>query len=111
MHPQVLLNGVPIPLDKTPKIFDTKINFFYHIKDILICIHSHLQILKALAGTLGDNTKKRSSSLTSLILSIINYAAPVWVPNVSATSLKKLQVVYQNRYRMPFEIIHHAPVC
>jgi hypothetical protein len=108
-HPQAFLDDVLIPLKKNPKIlgvtFDTFLNFSYHIKDIAVRLASLLQILKALAGTSwGQQKETLLITFKCLILSIINYAAPIWFPNASKTSIECLQVIH--RHRVPQDGFH-----
>jgi hypothetical protein len=104
-HPQVLLNNTLIPLNKNPKIlgvtFDTFLNFSYHIREIAVRLANRLQILKALAGTSwGQQKETLLITFKCLILSIINYAAPIWFPNASKTSIATLQIIQNAALRI-----------
>jgi hypothetical protein len=104
-HPQVFLDGTLIPLNKNPKIlgvtFDTFFNFSYHVREIAIRLAHRLQILKALAGTSwGQQKETLLITFKCLILSIINYVAPIWFPNASKASIAALQVIQNAALRI-----------
>ena len=101
VHPQVFINGVAIPLDKTPKIlgvrFDTHYNFSAHVMDVVKKTRSKYGILHGLAGT-GWGCQKETllQVYKTYVEPSINYGAAVWAPNISETSFNSLQRL-QNR--------------
>ena len=97
-HPQIPLNGTPLPLEKYPKILE--ITF-----DPLLCFHKHaettadkckqsLPILKALTGTdWGQQKETIVATYKATIDSRICYGPPIWSINASPSSIKSLQTV------------------
>jgi hypothetical protein len=71
------------------------------VKEIAIRLANCLQILKALAGTSwGQQKETLLITFKCLMLSIINYAAPIWFPNASKTSIAILQVIQNAALRV-----------
>ena len=104
-HPQVLINGTPIPLEKCPKILglvlDTHFTFSPHIAAIAAKASKRLQIMKALAGTTwGQSKETLLLTFKTLIQPVINYAAPTWFPNAKPSSISKLQAVQNAALRI-----------
>jgi hypothetical protein len=115
-HPQVIYKGEVIPLNKYPKIlaitWDTLLCFNHHINDIVARASCRLQILKALAGTTWGQCKE-TLLLTYKLLTqpLIDYGCAIWYPNVSETSIKKLQVIQcgsSNHHWLSHEDAHRA---
>ena len=104
-QPQVYYEGALIPLEKNPKILgvilDTHHTFSPHIKNIVAKASSRLNILKALTGT-SWGQKKEIILMTykSIIAPVMHYAAPIWMPNISNTSLAKLQIIQNKALRI-----------
>ena len=103
--PKISIDGVDVPLNKTPKILgvilDTHFSFAPHVVEIAKQCTARLSILRAVAGQ--DWGKSKETLLTtykSLILSKLTYAAPIWHPNASFTSLKRLQTVQNEALRI-----------
>ena len=99
--PLVTMNGVPLPVEPNPKIlgvtFDPTMRFQKHVDNITRKAKQRLNILKLLTGSSwGQHRETLLATFKSLIGSLTTYAAPVWFPNTSPTSRKKLQVI-QNR--------------
>jgi hypothetical protein len=104
-HSQVYLDEELIPLCRTPKIlgvtFDPHLTFCEHINAIILRAAGRLQILKALAGTSwGQQKETLLITFKCLILSIINYAAPIWFPNASKLSIEKIQIIQNAALRI-----------
>ena len=104
-HPQVTLNNELVPLNKTPKIlgvtFDPMNTFSPHISSIAARASSRLQILKALAGTSwGQDKETIMLTFNSIIKPIITYAAPIWFPNASRSSIERLQRIQNKALRI-----------
>ena len=105
LHPNVKLNNVRLPLQRTPKIlgvtFDPHLYFHKHVENLCSRASSRINILRALAGTTwGQHPETIVITFKSLIRSLFSYAAPVWFPNITASSLDKLQVVQNNALRI-----------
>ena len=103
-HPQVLLSGTPIPLNKTPKIlgitFDTHFTFTPHIQNITSAAHRKINLIKTLSQ---NNIPHRKYILTTIYKQIIrtnlNYASPIWHPSITSRNLKKLQTTQNTALR------------
>ena len=60
-----------------------------------------LTILKALTGTTwGQQKETIVATYKSLIESLFSYAAPIWYPNASRTSIQKLQTIQNSALRV-----------
>ena len=101
VHPQVTISGQAIPLDKSPRIlgvnFDTHFSFGTHALKIVKSCREKLRILRCLAGS-GWGCQKETLLKTykTYVEPVINYAAAVWAPNTSPSSIALIQRV-QNR--------------
>ena len=100
-HPQVFLNDTLIPLERNPKIlgvtFDPLLTFGPHAREVAGKIGSRAKILQALAGTdWGHSREDICITFKSLAASQINYAAPVYAPNLKPTHIARIQCA-QNR--------------
>ena len=98
LHPPVIMDGSPLPLAKHPKIlgvtFDTHFTFTHHVTSVVERASERLKILKALTGTTwGQQKETITMTFKSLVWSIFAYASPVWFPNISKESIKRLQVI------------------
>ena len=96
LDPHITLNSALLPLDRRPKILgvvlDTHLTFSPHISDVTGRVISRLRILKALAGSSwGQHKETLTLTFKSIIRSLYTYAAPIWFPNSSPSSIAKLQ--------------------
>ena len=87
-----------VPLEQQPRIlgvkFDTHFTFAPHAREVAKNCTQRLKVLKALAGTSwGQDKETLSITYKSLIRSKIDFAAPVWTPNVKKTSVRRLQSI------------------
>ena len=104
-QPQVHLNNTQVPLNKTPKILgvtlDPLFTFAPHVASTAARASSRLQIMKAVTGS-GWGQDKETLLLTygALIKPIITYAAPIWFPRASQTSIDRLQVIQNKALRI-----------
>ena len=102
----VSMNGSVIPTSRTCKIlgvhFDTSFTFNQHVEFLIGRTAKLLNILKALAGSRwGQSKETLIFTFQALIKPIINYAAPVWYPNMTNQSkLQQLQTVQNNALRI-----------
>ena len=102
--PQIFIKGEKILVCKNPKIlgvtFDRIMKFTLHGKITGDKVQSRNNILKKLAGTTwGCSKETLITSYTSYKVigrSVLNYAAPIWSPNLSDTNWRNLQTVKQN---------------
>ena len=104
-HPQVTMNGSIVPLNKNPKILgvtlDPLFTFSPHVKEIVKSATQRLKVMKALAGTSwGKDTETLLLTYKMLIRTKIDYATPVWLPNLKPSSLVRLQRIQNNALRI-----------
>ena len=114
-HPTVPLNGNPLPLERHPKIlgvtFDPHFRFHIHVEEIVKRAKPRLNILKMLTGTSwGQQKETILITFKSLISSLFTYASPIWFPNISASSINKLQVVQNAALRIATGCVKMTPV-
>ena len=85
-HPQVTIAGIAIPLR-----FDTHFSFSSHAMDVVRSSRDKLRTLRALAGS-GWGCQKETllRAYKTYVEPIVNYAAAIWVPNVSVSSLSSV---------------------
>ena len=96
-----MIAGTPIPLDKSPRIlgvrFDTHFSISSHDMDVVRSARDKLRTLRALAGSgWGCQKEVLLRAYKTYVEPVVNYAAAVWVPNVSASSIGLIQRI-QNR--------------
>ena len=96
LEPKVKMRNKQVKLDKSPKLlgvhFDTMHSFSKHIDYTVDKAKKKLNILKCLAGTdWGQDQETMVMTYKAVIRSILEYAAPIWNPIISATSWTKLQ--------------------
>ena len=103
--PGVTWLGGPLHSERNPKIlgvtFDPLFTFAPHIRSVADRASARLNVLRALAGTSWGQSKE-TILLTYKLLSssIIHYAAPIWYPNASDTSISRLQLVQNAALRI-----------
>ena len=93
-----ILLGEVLPLAPQPKILGVTLNthftFSPHAREIAKSCTQRLKVLKALAGTnWGQDKETLLITYKALVRSKIDYAAPVWVPNVKKSPIKRLQAI------------------
>ena len=99
------LNDSPLPLEHFPKIlgvtFDPLLFFHKHVENLLEGAKHKLPILKALTGTdWGQQKETLIATYKAIIDSTFSYAAPIWVPNASPSSIAGLQTVQNSALRL-----------
>ena len=100
-HPLVYISGQAIPLDKNPRILgvhlDTHFSFGQHALKVVKSCRDKLRIMRTLAGS-GWGCQKEILLRTykTYVEPVISYAAAVWVPNTSPSSIALIQRI-QNR--------------
>ena len=92
----VQVDGAIIPTTNYPKVlgvtFDSLFKSSAHTTAICDKIRSRNKVLKSLAGsTWGADKETLLTSYNAIGRSVVNYAAPVWSANVSATQWKNVQ--------------------
>ena len=104
-RPMVTLSGAALPVEPNPKIlgvtFDPGLHFHKHVENIVQKAKTILNILRLLCGTSwGQHKETMLVTFKSLIGSLFTYAAPIWFPNTSQTSRRKLQVIQNSGLRI-----------
>ena len=104
-HPQVFINGVLLPLEKNPKllgvVLDPLFTFSPHVRHVAKKANERLRVIKALAGSSwGQDKETMLITYKSLIRSNLDYAAPIWSPNVKPTPLDRLQCIQNASLRV-----------
>ena len=95
-HPDIFIEDSRLPLVKCPKILgvylDPSLSFNKHSQYVAERVSGRNNILKALAGTSwGQQKETLLMTYKAVGRSIINYAAPVWSPNLHDTNYRKIQ--------------------
>ena len=109
IHPSIFIENSHLQLVKCPRILgvylDPSLSFNKHSQYVAERVSGGNNILKALAGTSwGQQRETLLMTYKAVGRSIINYAAPVWSPNLHDTNYRKIQYT-QN------ESLKIAPVC
>ena len=115
LHPTVPLNGSPLPLERHPKIlgvtFDPHFHFHKHVEETVKKAKPRLNILKLLTGTnWGQQKETILITSKSLIGSLFTYAAPIWFPNTSPSSISKLQTIQNSAIRIATGCVMMTPI-
>ena len=95
-HPSILIEDARLPLVKCPRILevylDPSLSFNKHSQYVAGKVSGRNNIFKALAGTSwGQQNETLLMTYKAVGRSIINYAAPVWSPNLHDTNYRKIQ--------------------
>lgn len=84
-------------------------NFSKHSKVIVAKLQKRNNVLKALADSAWGKSKETIlTTFKAIGKSIINYAAPIWTPQASKTSLDKIQVCQNAALRVVYRISPHG---
>ena len=115
LHPIVPLNNILLPLERHPKIlgvtFDPHLCFHKHVNNIVERAKPRLSILKALCGTSwGQDKETLITTFKALIDSLFMYAAPVWFPNTSSSSIQKMQRIQNSALRIATGCVRMSPI-
>ena len=94
IHPRIFIENSHLPLLKCPMILgvylDPSLSFNNHSQYVAERVSCRNNILKALAGTSwGQHKETLLMTYKAVGRSIINYAAPVWSPNLQDTNTEK----------------------
>jgi hypothetical protein len=103
--PNVSMDGIPLILNKTPKIlgvtFDSLFCFARHIAAIAAKVHQRLNLLKAVSGSSwGHDKEMLLFTFRALVESVYNFAAAVWFPNTKPSNVNKLQMIQNATMRL-----------
>ena len=106
IHPSIFIENSHLPLVKCPRILgiylDPSLSFNKHSQYVAERISGRNNILKALAGTSwGQQKETLLITYKAVGRSIINYAAPVWSPNLHDTNYRIIQYTQNEALRIP----------
>ena len=104
-HPSILIKDSRLPLVKCPRILgvylDPSLSFNKHNQYMAERVSGRNNFLKALAGTSwGRQKEAQLMTYKAVGRSIINYAAPVWSPNLHDTNNRKIQCTQNEALKM-----------
>ena len=105
IHPRIFIENSHLPLVKCPRILgvylDPSLSFNKHSQYVAERVSGRNNILKALAGTSWRQQKETLLMTYKAVgISIINYAAPVWSPNLHDTNYRKIQYTQNEALRI-----------
>ena len=114
-HPEVLLDGEPLPLERNPRIlgvtFDPLLTFSKHVEGLCSRAAPRLNILKSLTGsTWGHQVETITTTYKLLVRSVLHYAAPVWFPNTAPSNINKLQRIQNSALRVATGCTKRTPI-
>ena len=100
----ITISGEQVPTVNRPKFlgvtFDSLLSFKHHTDITKTKVQSKSNVLKALSGTTwGKDKEVLLTTYKSIGQSVLNYACPVWTPQLSETSWKELQVAQNTALR------------
>ena len=93
-HPQIIIDNRIVKLEQQPKLlgvtFDTLFKFSHHVEKAATKAKSKVNILKCLAGSKwGQDKETIVTTHKTIVRSTLEYAAPIWAPIISKTSVQK----------------------
>ena len=105
IHPRILIENSHLPLVKCPRILgvylDPSLSFNKHSQYVAERVSGRNNILKALACTSwGQQKETLLMTYKAVGRSIINYAAPVWSPNLHDTNYRKIKYTQNEALRI-----------
>ena len=84
-----------------PSTFDPLFTFSPHVRAVAKSCTDRLKVLKALAGTSwGQDSETMVMTYKALIRSKIDYAAPIWSPNIKPSPITRLQSIQNTALRL-----------
>ena len=103
--PKVYIDGNLIELNKNPRFlgvhFDTHFHFHKHAEEVAKSCRSKLNTLRMLSNTAWGCSKETIlKTYKTYIIPALCYAAPVWSPNVSDSSIEDLQKIQNSALRI-----------
>ena len=104
-HPNILIENSRLPLVKCPRILgvylDPSLSLKKHSQYVAERVSGRNNILNALAVTSWRQQKETLLMTYKAVgRSIINYAAPVWSPNLHDTNYRKIQCTQNEALRI-----------
>ena len=103
-HPRAHVNGSPLPLDRCPAIsgvtIDPHLYNHHHVDNVVKKAKLRLDLFRLLCGTnWGQYKETILATFKSMSGSFFTFAAPIWFPNTSELSIKKLQTIQNSALR------------
>ena len=100
----ITINGEQVPTVSKPKFlgitFDSLLSFKHHVKNTKTKVQAKSNVLKALSGTTwGKDKEVLLATYKSIGQSVLNYACPIWTPQLSTTSWNQLQIAQNTALR------------
>jgi hypothetical protein len=91
-HPAVSINGVDVPLCRSPKIlgvtFDTTYCFHKHILDLVAKATQRLNLMKAVSGSSwGHDKETLLLTFKALVEYVFSFATAIWFPNCKPSNI------------------------
>ena len=101
----VFVNGVQVPMEKCPKLlgvkFDPTFSFSQHAAMVARKASSRLKVLRALSDSdFGKDKECLLITFKTFLRPLFDYAAPVVFPNMSPTSILRLQRIQNKALRL-----------
>jgi hypothetical protein len=95
---EVKIDGQTVPTVRKPKflgiVFDNLLSFNQQVSELKSKLQSKNNILKALTGSSwGKEKEVITNTYKAISQSVLNYACPIWTPNISETNWNSLQTV------------------
>ena len=105
IHPRIFIENSHLPLVKCPRILgvylDPSLSFNKHSQYVAEKVSGRNNNIKALAGTSwGQQKETLLMTYKAIGRSIINYAAPVWSPNLHDINYRKIQYTQNEALRI-----------
>ena len=102
---QVSIKGVPVPMEKCPKLlgvkFDPLFTFSHHAAMVASKASARLKLLRALSDSeFGKDKECLISTFKAFIRPLFDYAAPIIYPNLSPSSIHRLQKIQNHALRL-----------
>ena len=114
INPRIFIENSHLPLVKCPRILgvymDPSLSFNKRSQYVAERVSGRNNILKVLAGTSwGQQKETLLMTYKAVGRSIINYAAPVWSPNLNDTNYRKIQYTQNEALRMSQDVQYRSP--
>lgn len=111
----IRIDGQRVPTVKNPKILgvtmDNGLTWTAHKDNLKKKLHERNNLLKSLASTSwGVDKETVCTTYKALGQSLLNYAAPIWSPSMSASNMAELQTCQNTALRVATGCIKMTPV-
>jgi hypothetical protein len=104
LEPQISVDGRQFGFNRFPTFlgvtYDRRLTFSEHVRRVVKKVRGRNRILSALAGTdWGYEKELLRTTYIAMFGSVIEYGSPAWMPWVTATDLKELEMVQREAAR------------